>query len=70
LTDDIDINEWIVSKGWAVACRKYSEDYVASENETPDLKHGIWGSRLIPMLVDKNPFDGTSASVDMPTADT
>ena len=26
--DKIDLNAWLVSEGWAVAYRKYSEDYV------------------------------------------
>ena len=28
---DTDINEWMVARGWALAYRKYSQQYVATE---------------------------------------
>ncbi|MDH3644286.1 MAG: thermonuclease family protein [Gammaproteobacteria bacterium] len=38
----IDLNAWLVSKGWAVAFRRYSDDYVAQEEEAKVARIGVW----------------------------
>ena len=38
----IDLSEWLVSRGWAVAFRRYSLDYVASEDAARKRRAGIW----------------------------
>ena len=39
---DIDLNEWLVRQGHAVAYRRYSKDYVAAENAARTARQGIW----------------------------
>jgi len=47
--DDININAWMVENGYAVAFRKYSEEYVDEEDTARTLKKGIWqGSFITP----------------------
>ncbi len=38
----IDINEWLVREGLAVAYRQYSQDYVAAEQDAKANKRSIW----------------------------
>lgn len=38
----VDLNEWLVREGWAVAYRQYSMEYVAAEQEAKAAKRGIW----------------------------
>ena len=38
----IDINGLMVEQGWALAYRKYSEDYVGQEAKAKALGQGIW----------------------------
>lgn len=38
-----DIGAWMVSHGWAVAYRRYSEAYVPEENRTKSAHLGLWG---------------------------
>lgn len=40
--DGIDMQSWIVSKGWALAYAKYSSDYVDAENVARASRAGIW----------------------------
>lgn len=46
--DWMDINEQIVMEGWALAYRKYSEDYVRAENYAKAMHRGIWRTEFIP----------------------
>jgi endonuclease YncB( thermonuclease family) len=39
---NININEWLVKKGWALAYRRYSEDYVDEELFAKNNKLGLW----------------------------
>jgi len=39
---DININKWLVEKGWALAYRKYSKDYVEEELFAKNNKLGLW----------------------------
>ena len=40
--DEIDIAEDQVRRGWAVAYRQFSRDYVSAENEAWAAKRGLW----------------------------
>ncbi len=46
--DWMDINEQIVMEGWALAYRKYSEDYVRAENYAKSMRRGIWKTEFEP----------------------
>ena len=49
--DGKDLNRIMVRNGWALAYRKYSNDYVSDENYAKDNKLGIWkGSFTKPYL--------------------
>jgi endonuclease YncB( thermonuclease family) len=49
LVDDLDINEWLVARGLALAYRRYSGDYVAAEDEARAAGRGMWaGSFELP----------------------
>lgn len=41
-----DINQSMVSEGWAVAYKQYSTAYVADEQQAKEHKRGIWNSRF------------------------
>ena len=45
--NEININQWMVKNGWAIAYRYYSEDYVSEEKYANDKKLGIWKSEFI-----------------------
>ena len=42
-----DINAWLVTEGWAVAYRRYSNDYVPNEEQAKAATKGIWSSRFV-----------------------
>lgn len=42
-----DINAEMVRRGWAVAYRRYSQDYVDEEEAARNLKVGMWQGRFI-----------------------
>jgi hypothetical protein len=41
------ISGWMVREGWAVAYRRYSQDFVADEAAARAAKRGIWRSAFI-----------------------
>lgn len=41
-----DVEAWMVSSGWAVAYRHYSQDYVAQEEAAKKAKAGVWNSEF------------------------
>ena len=43
----VDINSLMVKKGWALAYRKYSKDYIDEEKEAKDKKMGMWAGKFI-----------------------
>ena len=45
---DLDINEWLVSQGLALAYRHYSMDYVRAENEARAAGRGTWAGTFEP----------------------
>lgn len=40
--DNENINLWMVANGWAVAYRRYSQDYVPAEEAARFARYGIW----------------------------
>lgn len=47
LVDGKDINAWMVAKGWALAYRHYSSDYVTQEEQAAKSKIGIWQGEFV-----------------------
>lgn len=46
---DGDVNAWMVSKGWALAYRRYSREYVAQEVSAKAARRGLWhGDFVVP----------------------
>ena len=45
--NEININQWMVKNGWAIAYRYYSKDYIVEEKYASDNKLGIWKSEFI-----------------------
>lgn len=53
--DNLNINQWMVKNGWAIAYRYYSKDYIKEEKFARENKLGIWlGDFLEPYLYRKN----------------
>lgn len=42
----LDIQEWMVAEGWAVAYRRYSEDYAATEAQAQNARKGLWSGQF------------------------
>jgi endonuclease YncB( thermonuclease family) len=42
LVNEVDINEWLVVQGLALAYRRYSLDYVAAEDQAREAGCGMW----------------------------
>jgi endonuclease YncB( thermonuclease family) len=40
--NDVDVNRWLVSEGWAVAYRQYATAYVAAEASAQQRRRGMW----------------------------
>lgn len=47
MLDDVDLNEWLVRDGAALAYRRYSLDYVSAEDVARRDRRGIWAGRFI-----------------------
>jgi endonuclease YncB( thermonuclease family) len=43
-----DIEEWLVSEGWAMAYRRYSSHYIGAEQVAKNAKRGIWAGTVQP----------------------
>jgi endonuclease YncB( thermonuclease family) len=41
-----DIGDWMVRQGWAIAYRKYSERYVAAEEEAHGAERNLWAGQF------------------------
>jgi endonuclease YncB( thermonuclease family) len=48
LAGDLDINEWLVAQGLALAYRRYSLDYVSAEDEARVAGRGMWAGTFEP----------------------
>lgn len=46
--DDEDIGAWLVSSGWALSFRKYSEAYLWLEQSAQHQKRGMWQGAFEP----------------------
>ena len=46
--DDLNVNDWLVEYGYALAYRKYSTRYVAEEEKAKALKRGVWSGTFLP----------------------
>ena len=46
-TGGIDVGEWMVEGGWAVAATKYSSRYVAAEERAKANKVGLWAGEFV-----------------------
>ena len=46
LVGDVDINEWLVAQGLALAYRRYSLDYVAAEDEARAARRSACGRHV------------------------
>ena len=45
--EEINLNKWMVRNGYAVAYKRYSEDYVKDENYAKKNKLGMWSGSFI-----------------------
>ena len=52
--NEININEWLVKKGWALAYRKYSKDYVDAELFAKNNQVGLWQGKFLKPWVWRN----------------
>jgi endonuclease YncB( thermonuclease family) len=41
-TGAIDLNEWMVGNGWAVAYKRFSLDYLREEGDARQARKGLW----------------------------
>jgi endonuclease YncB( thermonuclease family) len=48
LAGELDINGWLVAQGLALAYRRYSQDYVAAEDEARAAGRGMWAGTFEP----------------------
>ena len=48
LVGEVDINEWLVAQGLALAYRRYSLDYVAAEDQAREAGLGMWAGKFKP----------------------
>ncbi|MDG2244279.1 MAG: thermonuclease family protein [Rhodospirillaceae bacterium] len=46
-SDELDIGEWMVSNGWALAYRRYSKDYVDEEADAKTAERGLWVGEFV-----------------------
>lgn len=44
---DTNLNQWLVLNGWALAYRKYSRDYIESEDVARSNSSGVWSGEFI-----------------------
>ena len=44
----VDVSSLMVKNGWALAYRKYSNDYIKEEEEAKKKKIGLWAGQFIP----------------------
>ena len=43
----MNLNQWLVLNGWAIAYRKYSRDYVEAETAAKSIETGIWAGEFV-----------------------
>ena len=47
--DGFDLGRDMVHKGWALAYRQYSTDYVGTEDKAKAAKRGLWKGEFVPL---------------------
>jgi len=47
VSNNINLNQWMVKNGWAIAYRYYSTDYIIEEKYARDNILGIWKSEFL-----------------------
>ena len=45
--EDLNLNQWMVKRGYAVAYKRYSKQYLADEQNAKENKLGIWEGSFI-----------------------
>jgi endonuclease YncB( thermonuclease family) len=45
-TAGTNLNGWMVEQGWAVAFRRYGNDYIPQEDRARTHRRGIWAGRF------------------------
>ncbi|QUS38082.1 thermonuclease family protein [Tardiphaga alba] len=45
--DGEDVGQWLVREGWALAFRRYSNAYLADEDDARSAKRGLWSGAFI-----------------------
>ena len=48
LVGGLDVNEWLVVQGFALAYRWYSHDYIAAEDQARAARRGVWAGSFEP----------------------
>jgi endonuclease YncB( thermonuclease family) len=43
-----DLGAWLVEQGWALAYRRYGDDYVAQEDRARAARRGLWAGTFVP----------------------
>ncbi len=43
-----DVNRWMVANGWALAYRRFSQDYVVDEKTAKKSRRGLWRGQFVP----------------------
>ncbi|SVC86412.1 uncharacterized protein METZ01_LOCUS339266 [marine metagenome] len=44
----VNLNRQMVSEGWALVYRRYSDDYISEEMEARNSKRGVWEGEFVP----------------------
>ena len=44
----VELNQWMVLEGWALAYRQYSRSYMDEENRARAAKRGVWRGEFVP----------------------
>jgi endonuclease YncB( thermonuclease family) len=47
MPNGIDIGEWMVSNGWALAYRSYSKEYMDEESAAEAAERGLWAGEFV-----------------------
>ena len=45
--DKINLNQWMVRNGYAIAYRRYSKKYISEENFAKENKLGLWKGKFL-----------------------
>ena len=56
--DGTDLGGWLVEQGWALAFRRYGQDYVAQEEQARAARRGLWAGSFVPPWALRRGHDG------------